>query len=231
MPGPRLLYAIVTLLAGAIGGRAEALDPSRRLVQLHHTRWTIEDGAPPDIWSLAQAPDGYLWLGTGAGLYRFDGVKFERYSLGGGDRLPSSNITALFADFSGDIWIGDVSGNISRLHSGRLTTFYLDMPSATIYQITADRSGSVWAALKSPQHGGVVRFDHGRWTAVGADLGLPAGNATSILAARNGALWVNLEGSLYVMRPGAHRFVPTGEAPSEDQLHQRRLERWDMGVE
>jgi signal transduction histidine kinase/ligand-binding sensor domain-containing protein len=211
IPGMKVFSAILALLVVVLCGRAEALDPGRHLTQLHHTRWTIEDGAPPDIWSLAQSPDGYLWLGTGAGLYRFDGVRFEKFVLPPGERLPSSNITALFADPSGDLWIGFVSGNIARLHRGRLTTFDPGMPNASVFQITADRTGTVWAALRSQQHGGVVRFAQGRWTVAGASFGLPTGNATSILAARDGAIWVNLAGALYVMRRGTQRFAATGD--------------------
>src|SRR5580692_6317090 len=55
---------------------AETLNPS--LFQLQHTAWTERDGAPPQINDIAQAPDGSLWLGSGEGLYRFDGFTFER---------------------------------------------------------------------------------------------------------------------------------------------------------
>src|SRR5580692_9568165 len=55
---------------------AETLNPS--LFQLQHTSWTERDGAPPQINDIAQAPDGSLWLGSGEGLYRFDGFTFER---------------------------------------------------------------------------------------------------------------------------------------------------------
>src|ERR1700735_2840088 len=51
-------------------------DPS--LFQLQHTSWTEREGAPPQISDIAQAPDGSLWLGSGEGLYHFDGFTFER---------------------------------------------------------------------------------------------------------------------------------------------------------
>ncbi len=206
----KLLAIFLVLMSATLAGGAQALDPSRRLGQLHHTRWTIEDGAPPDIWALAQASDGYLWLGTGAGLFRFDGVRFEKLALFGGDRVTSSNITALLAVANGDMWIGYVSGDISRFSHGRLSTFGLGMPNASVYQIARDRTGAIWAALKSPQYGGVVRYDGKRWQHFGPEHGLPAGAATSILASRDGAIWVNLDGTLYVRREGADTFLSTG---------------------
>ena len=36
-------------------------------------------GAPGQIHALAQTSDGYLWIAAPDGLYRFDGVSFERY--------------------------------------------------------------------------------------------------------------------------------------------------------
>ncbi len=45
--------------------------------------WTTRDGLPINhIESIAQTPDGYLWLGTAAGLIRFDGMRFRLYGRG-----------------------------------------------------------------------------------------------------------------------------------------------------
>jgi len=52
---------------------ALAVDPSRHISQYAHTTWRIQDGvfsgAPHAI---TQTTDGYLWIGTEAGLLRFD---------------------------------------------------------------------------------------------------------------------------------------------------------------
>ena len=55
---------------------AFALNPSVDINQYAHTAWTIRDGFfPGTIQTIAQTPDGYLWLGTEFGLFRFDGVQ------------------------------------------------------------------------------------------------------------------------------------------------------------
>ncbi|HEX5085909.1 MAG TPA: two-component regulator propeller domain-containing protein, partial [Blastocatellia bacterium] len=44
---------------------AFALDPALEVNQYAHTSWRIRDGFPKgQIISIAQTPDGYLWLGT-----------------------------------------------------------------------------------------------------------------------------------------------------------------------
>src|SRR5271166_2208722 len=53
-----------------------ALDPSLDISQYGHTAWTSRNGfLSGAVYTIAQTPDGYLWLGTQTGLYRFDGVR------------------------------------------------------------------------------------------------------------------------------------------------------------
>src|ERR1700722_4985592 len=69
------LYLFISLLSAPLPG----IDRDRRLDELYHTSWTSKDGAPSEIFAIAQARDGYLWLGTTTGLVRFDGIHFENY--------------------------------------------------------------------------------------------------------------------------------------------------------
>src|SRR5216683_877900 len=55
---------------------AFALDPALDVSQYAHTAWKIRDGFTKGmINSIAQTPDGYLWLGTEFGLLRYDGIQ------------------------------------------------------------------------------------------------------------------------------------------------------------
>jgi hypothetical protein len=47
------------------------------LADYHHDIWTGKDGAPGEISAMAQTADGWLWIGSSHGLYRFDGVRFR----------------------------------------------------------------------------------------------------------------------------------------------------------
>ena len=71
MAAVSLLFASAPLLA---------LDPSLAVSQYAHTAWTVRDGfSLGAVFAMAQTPDGYLWLGTEFGLFRFDGVRFVRW--------------------------------------------------------------------------------------------------------------------------------------------------------
>ncbi|HEV2845820.1 MAG TPA: hypothetical protein VG477_13290, partial [Thermoanaerobaculia bacterium] len=73
------------LFAHAAGG----LDPNTALTQYGHTAWRVRDGyfaGPPG--SITQTKDGFLWIGTDAGLVHFAGVKLEPWLPPAGSALP-----------------------------------------------------------------------------------------------------------------------------------------------
>src|SRR5262245_443761 len=77
---------------------ALALNPSQDSSQYGHASWSLRAGAFKGYpSSLAQTPDGYLWLGTEMGLLRFDGVRFTPWQPPDGNSLPSSFIIRLLA--------------------------------------------------------------------------------------------------------------------------------------
>jgi ligand-binding sensor domain-containing protein len=69
----------------------------RKRAQLRHTAWTFKDGAPAEIYSLVQTPDGFLWLGTASGLFRFDGIRFQQYQPPSDPKFNQRKVCSLFA--------------------------------------------------------------------------------------------------------------------------------------
>jgi len=85
---PRLLLFCFVLFCFA-PSPVDALDTGRQISQYGHTAWRIEDGVfagAPNV--MAQTTDGYLWIGTQAGLMRFDGVRFVSWRPPEGRELP-----------------------------------------------------------------------------------------------------------------------------------------------
>jgi ligand-binding sensor domain-containing protein len=65
---------ILTLHDGGRGSAAWASGPA--VTDVHHDMWTSENGLGA-VFDIQQATDGYLWLTTSTGVFRFDGVRFQ----------------------------------------------------------------------------------------------------------------------------------------------------------
>src|SRR2546421_4698278 len=94
--GRRAGLACLTLTF-ALAAPLHALDPQKSVSQFTHTAWSGKDGIPGPVRAMAQTQDGYLWLGTEAGLYRFDGLRFTPYEPRPGPHLHGSAILSLLA--------------------------------------------------------------------------------------------------------------------------------------
>lgn len=177
-----------------------------------HTAWTVTDGAPADIWTLALSPTGFLWLGTGMGLYRFDGVRFERYALRSDQRLPSSNINALLPLDNGDVWLGLYAGGVLRLREGVATRFgpAEGLPDGRVLRLARTADGALWAAAEQ----GLARFDGQRWQRIGTEWQYTERGADYVFVDRRGVLWVAGTQGLWFLPPGAQALRPTGLALS-----------------
>src|SRR5271157_1591473 len=135
-----------------------ALDPTLDISQYAHTSWKVRDGfTTGSVSSVAQTPDGYLWVGTEFGLFRFDGVRATPWQPAGG-QLPGDNIETLLAAHDGALWIGTYTG-LASWKNGKLNT-YPELAGQHILGLVEDREGTVWA-------GGVSFPPPGKLCAIG----------------------------------------------------------------
>jgi signal transduction histidine kinase len=175
-------------------------------LQVGHDSWTFKEGAPTNVMSLAQAGDGFLWLGTTSGLYRFDGVRFETFNSPFGDQLLSTNLRALFAPASGGLWIGYLFGGFSFVNNGRVKNYNSDpaSPTGTVSNFAQDRNGILWAATTS----GMWKFEHSTWRQI------QTGYFHMAAFDREGVLWAFTAGKLFYLRPGRNEFQLAEENPA-----------------
>src|SRR5215813_7133832 len=147
VPGRYLivLRITVTCMLFACSGSALALNPALDVSQYAHTSWKIRDGFTKGyIRTIAQTPDGYLWLGTEFGLLRFDGVRAIPWQPPPDQHLPSNFIYSLLAARDGTLWIGTSKGLVSW-KDGKLTQ-YRELASSYIFRLIEDHEGTVWVS-------------------------------------------------------------------------------------
>jgi signal transduction histidine kinase/ligand-binding sensor domain-containing protein len=207
-PGP-VAHTLLICLLGVLACRtASAQSRDRTIKQFVHTAWGEKEGAPYGILALAQTQDGYLWLGTITGLYRFDGVSFEQFRSQSGATLPRGAVHSLLSLPNGDLWIGFNAGKISLLRNGTITNYSIldGVPPGRIEGIEQDREGTLWAATSR----GLGRLAGNRWTKVEKDWNFLGKAASAVFLDRQGTLWVATEDTLVVLRLHSRTFQPTG---------------------
>jgi len=200
---PALLWGLLLLCAPLFG-----IDRDRRIDQLHHTTWTPKDGAPGEVRALAQTTDGFLWLGTEKGLFRFDGLHFELYKPPSGQPFAQRGVVSLLAVPDGGLWVGFWAGGVSFLKDGTVKTYgEQDGLPSPIVAFVRDRRGVTWAA---GGHGGLVRLEGDRWQQIGADWNF-SGQAFSIFEDRAGTLWLGTADKVLFLVEGARQFQIAAE--------------------
>lgn len=198
---PGIVLACVAL---ACCPRAFALDPALDVSQYAHTSWKIRDGfTRGSIISIAQTPDGYLWLGTEFGLLRFDGVRNVPWQPPPGQQLPSQYIYNLLVARDGTLWIGTSKG-LASWKDGRLTQ-YAELAGLHTVKLLEDREGAVWASGRSVPVGKLCAIRDGGVRCYGEDGTLGRG-AISLCEDSKGNLWAGASDGLWRWKPGPPEF-------------------------
>ena len=210
MPTTGSICLLLTLGAATARLPLSAQQRDQPLPHLYHTAWTIRDGAPADVQALAQTADGFLWVGTLSGLFRFDGVRFDLYEPPASDTLPSVGVSALLPLADGGLWVGYQFGGVSLIRDGSIRSYGESdgFPRGTVMYLVQDSSGVVW----SGGTGGVARLENGHWHTLAPDEGLSGAPVTGMMVDRGGRIWVAADDGLFARAPSQPRFARVGPA-------------------
>jgi signal transduction histidine kinase/ligand-binding sensor domain-containing protein len=193
--------ALGVLLGGCHG--LFALNPSQDIGQYAHTAWTVRDGfSVGAIFAMAQTPDGYLWLGSEFGLFRFDGAHAVSWQSPAGQHLPASPYS-LLVTHDGTLWIGTFNGLVSWSR-GKLTQ-YPEVSHVFVTSLLEDREGTVWAGIlgsaSDTAAGRLCAIRSGHAQCYGQD-GAFGSFVWSLCEDSSGALWAGAESGLWRWKPG-----------------------------
>lgn len=200
-----MLACLATCLIGSFGGDSV---PPRPITQLVHTVWTPKQGGGPiGIRALAQTTDGYIWIGSFFGLWRFDGVRFVKYVPLGGDSIPDGAVMRLLPTRDGSLWmIGGRGGLVIHLRAGRVVTYGKAQGLPGVLDLAQSSKGELVAGTVS----GLFRFTNGKWEPVDTAWGFPGKQGRAVWFDRDDTLWAVTEDRVVYLPAGADRFLDPG---------------------
>ncbi|UCH96066.1 MAG: helix-turn-helix domain-containing protein [Candidatus Aminicenantes bacterium] len=194
----RLKAGLIRLLAGGIiivqlfCCQVFGLDPNKTVDQYLVDQWEMTDGFPSNtVISIAQTPDGYLWIATFKGLVRFGGMKFSIISFAEKEKMtPLETIhpDTLFVDRGGTLWIGHPGGITSYDYRKRRFKTFTPADGITgdrIRRIKEDMRGNLWISFHASY---VNRFSNGTFTVFNESHGLEGKKINDIVEDRKGNL-------------------------------------------
>ncbi len=121
---------------------------------LRFTHYNTSDGLLSNVTNCIIEDDiGFLWIGTGSGLCRFDGYSFKSYTHNQNDSTSISDdyITCIYKDTFNNIWVGTNDGlNKYDKLTQRFIRFKNNPNDSTtiisngIRSITGDKNGNLW---------------------------------------------------------------------------------------
>ncbi len=166
------------------------LNPSTRIDQYGHTVWHIGtnglEGAP---LSIAQTKDGYIWVGTADGLFRFDGVRFTLWTPKSGETLRGSYIVRLFGSRDGSLYIGTDVG-LARITNGHVYNYTesLIWPGP----FAEDSQGAIWMGdfENSGNDNTLCKVGKENLSCFGTKDGFDCINGTAIMSDKAGSVWI-----------------------------------------
>jgi ligand-binding sensor domain-containing protein len=174
-----------------------------------HEVWTVEQGLPQNIIAnLLATRDGYLWLGAGSGIVRFDGVTFTTFDLTNTPALRSNRVGALYEGIDGTLWVGTGKGLV-RYRDGVFTAEAGEgrFADESITNIAEGADGQLFAGSWERVY---RRAPNGQWSLLPIH-GL-ADKMIALTADRAGSLWIAFGRHLIEWRGRIVRKLPLGGA-------------------
>ena len=208
--GLNWLACSAAVALGVILGSPPAICASSlQIAQMDHTAWTARDGAPQAINSVAQAPDGTLWIGADGGLYNFDGRTFNEFKAAPGEpTLPSNVIESVIVTREGTIWVGLYQRGIARISGSRVTLYDSadGLPMHTVRALRQAPDDSIWALAQQAR---IVKLGlGGTWQAQAVPID-SGSRINGFFIDSSNTLWVPQAGRLYRRAQGETAYTPT----------------------
>ncbi len=157
--------------------------------------WNSDNGLPQNTAAaIMQSSDGYLWIGTQAGLARFDGSNFEILNHQNRPGLFDPEVRGLLSRADGSLWIA-TGGGLCRRDPGKITAVSAPKElQSSVWLLFEDSRGQFYAGGNA----GVYPWRNGRFLL--SVSGLPDQRVTAMAEDRGGRVWIATQKGLCELR-------------------------------
>ncbi|MBR4656250.1 MAG: SpoIIE family protein phosphatase [Oscillospiraceae bacterium] len=146
-----LLTIVLSTGAAAAVGSSEAVkivDPINEPDNYSAVLYDNTNGLPTaEANAIVQTSEGFIWIGSYAGLIRYDGNTFERMD----STYGIASVVSLLVDSRDRLWIGTNDSGVAVMEQGeyRMWGKAEGLPSAKICAIAEDQNGTIYLATSS----------------------------------------------------------------------------------
>jgi signal transduction histidine kinase/ligand-binding sensor domain-containing protein/DNA-binding response OmpR family regulator len=160
---------------------------------------TTEQGlSQSTVNAILQDQRGFIWIGTGDGLDKFDGYSIHRYSHDNNNpkSLSKNAVLSLYEDSEGFIWIGTYGGGLNKFdYSSQTFAHYESNPEKTqtlsnnqVFEIFEDSEGIFWLGTEQ----GVDKFNRETevFEKINNKLDIGFGRTEAIVEDKYGDIWI-----------------------------------------
>ncbi len=190
-----------------------------------------EEGLNTAVSRLLQDRTGFLWVGSGDGLFRYDGARFQRF--GTEDGLPSASIRCLLETSDGTLWIVTGRGLARRRHDAfEIVDTGVGAEAVDLHALDALPDGTLYLGSERGLLSAALRKDGSAPHFIRVP-GIPHDSVSGIYAEKNGAVWFSSGQRLCLLEHGRLRvFEESDGVPRErwgTMLRDRHGDLWVRG--
>ncbi|HEY3754873.1 MAG TPA: two-component regulator propeller domain-containing protein [Opitutaceae bacterium] len=158
------------------------------------------------IWALAPGPDGTLWLGTNAGLDRYDPETrrvVQHFGERAGGNLGDLSVRSLLVDAHGVLWVGSFGGLASLPPGAKVLERYPQPAAETIVALGLDRQQQLWLGTVGR---GLERFEPSTKTFTNFQS-FPSDTIDALEGSADGKLWLGTNHGLIQFDPDSGKYT------------------------
>lgn len=138
----------------------------------------------PTVTSVCQDQQGFIWVGTAGGVYRFDGYRFRLFTFSGKSPFVDQWVLCLLIDHNGVLWVGTFSG-LFYFDRKQEKLIQAPIPPQGVMRLTEDNKGNLWVICEKQFYRynvaskKLVTYSSDRWF-----------HASAVNIANDGSIWM-----------------------------------------